>query len=167
MWKYEKSFRQHYFSVTQECKMFLSSISSKVFLESGFKSAKQRHFHRLFYSLNNWGFFLVVEFHYSCKAFCSPSVISPLFCLQPVLIHRFSMCILCLWLDLIFLGWKGRALEITIQLSFLSSFFSLLHFLGNKGPDSPGSPNIILYLSQTLTRLASGQFHNHQEKKQS
>lgn len=41
------------------------------------------------------------------------------------------MRILCLWLDLICLGWMRRALEITIQLSFLSSSFSLCYtFLG-------------------------------------
>lgn len=100
--------------------MLLSSIPSNVFLESSFKSVKQAHFHRLFY---DWG--LAVEFHYSCKVFCSSSVMSPLTSLQPVLIHCFSIHILCLGLDLVVLGWMEKALEITIQLSFLSSFFGL------------------------------------------
>lgn len=96
----------------------------KCFLEPSFKSAKQRHFHRLFYSLNDWG--LAAEFHYSCKVFCSSSVISPLTSLWPLLIHCFSIHILCLGLDLVFLGWMERAVEITIQLSFIS-FFSLCY----------------------------------------
>lgn len=105
--------------------MFLSSTPSNMFLESSFKSAKQRHFHRLFCSLNDWG--LAAEFHYSCKVFRSSSVISPLISLQPVLIHCFSIHILCLGLHLVFLGWMEKALEITIQLSSLSSFFSLCY----------------------------------------
>lgn len=81
--------------------MFLSSIPSNVSLESSFKIAKQRHFPRLFYSLNDWG--LAAEFHYSCKVFCSSSVISPLISLQPVLLHCFSIHT-CLGLGLVFLG---------------------------------------------------------------
>lgn len=44
-----------------------------------------------------------------------------------MLIHCFSIHILCLGLDLVFLGWMATALEITIQLSFLTSFFSLCY----------------------------------------
>lgn len=135
--------------------MFLSSTPSNIFLESSFKSAKQRHFHTLFYSLNDWG--LAAEFHYSCKVFRSSSVISPLYlfvaCAYSLLqyAHSLSRATSCIF------GMDGKSTgNNNTALVSLIFFQPLLPFLGNKGPDSPGSPNILLYLSQTLIRLASG-----------
>lgn len=116
--------------------MFLSSISSNIFLESSFKSAKQRHFHRLFHSLSDWVWFFFFGFRI-------------LLFLQGVLcpFSNFSSCLfvacayspiqyvhsVCMAKSYIF-GMDGESTGNNNTALISLIFQPLLYFFGNKGP---------------------------------